>query len=597
MNRKIIKNILIFFILVTLATYISTGCSLVSGFLSEILRGSGETAEETGESGQASENRSGTDQNIAPVAVIEIYQQNSDGYYLQAGNPVYFTAESSFDGDGDELDYKWDISGIEEISGVDFEYVFTDTGKYEVVLVVSDGNVETVLKKSIEVVEVDENIVVTGEHRLTVEIQYTFTNNGPGDVEDLFCLMEVPKTYLPYQVILDRRSNYGERDQLLRDEFNVVAQFNLGGLRQGKTKTAYINCDALIYEYEFIKPGGESGYSFGDSDVSRYTRSEYFIDSDSNIIRSAARAAVEDEDDPLVKAEKLYDLVVNVLEYDYSSLENGKLGFNHASKILQEGWGVCTDYSVLYTALCRAAGIPAVTVQGIPVFSILNESSHELSYGHAWVEIKLPGYGWIPVDITSEEEFMGYNYFLNLQTYKGSGMFYRSIEIDGEDFYPNGVYFSWMGDKEPDIIQDISYRVEGLKAEDLDVYKESNFLDNVGLILSEYNAALNHINNAHGEDWIFNDPAEIAIEETLLERLKELSASLENTQASSGYGSGKEELVKISKDIIDSKQNQIDCMKVSDFDCNISYYNMFSDSVGDLFDYYNSMIDEYNEKY
>ena len=226
------------------------------------------------------------------------------------------------------------------------------------------------------------------------------------------------------------------------------------------------------------------GYSFGDSDVSEYTGSEYFIDSDSNIIRSAARAATAGLDDPMLKAERLYDLVVNALEYDYSRIEDGNFGYNHASEILQEGLGVCTDYSVLYAALCRASGIPAIIVQGIPVFSILNEPGQELSYGHAWVEIKLPGYGWIPIDVTSEEEFMGYNYFLNLQTYKGSGVFYRSLEIDGEDFYPNGVYYTWTGEREPAITQDISYRIRGLKAEDLDVYKESDFLDKAGLILS-----------------------------------------------------------------------------------------------------------------
>ena len=65
-------------------------------------------------------------------------------------------------------------------------------------LTVSDGKTEAVLKKQIEVVEIDDSIIITGEHNLTVDIQYTFTNNGPGDVEDLFCLMEVPRTYLPY---------------------------------------------------------------------------------------------------------------------------------------------------------------------------------------------------------------------------------------------------------------------------------------------------------------------------------------------------------------------------------------------------------------
>jgi len=535
--------------------------------------------------------------NTAPVAVLEIYQQNSDGYYVNAGNPAYFTAENSFDPDGDELAYSWDIPGTSGSGSMALEHIFAETGIYTVVLTVSDGITDTAVKKRIEVVDIDSSIVITREHSITVEIQYTFTNNGPGDVQELFCLMEVPRTYLPFQEVMERRSNYREGDQLIQDGFNTIARFNLGSLQEGKTRTAYINCDTLLYEYDFASHGDTGDYLPGDSDVAAYTGSEYYIDSDSNIIRSAARTAAGDLSSPGEKAERLYELVTGALEYDYSRLGGGKMGYNHASQILQDGLGVCTDYSVLYAALCRASGIPAVVVQGIPVFSILNESGRQLSYGHAWVEIKLPGYGWIPVDVTSEEEFMGYNYFLNLQTYKGSGIFYRSLDIEGEKFYPNSIYYTWTGESEPAITQDISYRVKGLKAEDLDVYRDSDFLDKAGLVLSEYNHAINHVNNAHGQDWIFDDPGHIAIEENLLQRLMELSSSLEDTQASSGLASSKEELVGISREIIDAKKRQIDCMRASDYNCNMSYNTIFNDAVDRLFENYNLMVESYNDKY
>ncbi len=244
------------------------------------------------------------------------------------------------------------------------------------------------------------------------------------------------------------------------------------------------------------------------------------------------------EKDPLVIAEKLYDLVTATLDYDHSILENGKFGFNYASQVLQDGKGVCTDYSVLYAALCRAAGIPAVIVQGVPVFSILNEPEKELPYGHAWVEIKLPGYGWVPVDVTSEEDFMEYNYFLNLQTYKGSGIFHKSLKIDGEDYYPGGFYYTWTGETEPNIVQRISYRVKGLDRSELKVSTESSFLDNISAVLSEYNLAINHINNAHKQGWTFNDPEDIAIEETFLAKLTELSVSLKNITGCRKFWSG-----------------------------------------------------------
>jgi len=574
--------------LIICITYTLAGCDILQAYMSG----------GPGEDSQAFEGASPqSEDNIAPIAIIDIYQQNSDGYNIIAGNPVYFTAEGSFDGDGDNLDYSWSISGSDISGGMNIEYVFEETGTYNIILTVSDGSLEATAEKQVEVISLNESILTAGKHSLTVEMQYTFTNEGPGDVHGLFCLMEVPKTYLPFQQVLDIRSNYSESDSLIQDGANTIAKFNLGSMKEGETKTAYINCDTVLYEYEYADIDGAGGYSFGDRDVADYTDSEYFIDSDSNIIKSAADTATVGIQDPKAKAEILYNLVVNSLEYDYSRLDGSIMEYKHASEVMQEGSGICTDYSVLYAALCRAAGIPAIVVQGIPVFSILNQSSKELPYGHAWVEIKLPGYGWVPLDVTSEENFMGYNYFLNMQTYKGSGAFYRSLEVDGNKFYPNGVYYTWQGGSEPSITWDISYRVKGLEVEDLEVYRESDFLERAGSILSEYYTAIQNADQAHGQDRVFNDPYDIEIEESLLQWIGELSISLEGLETSYDLASGKEELVSISKDITKAKAKQIECMKNADYDCYVSYDNSFRDLVGDLILQYNDMIDTYKDKY
>lgn len=606
LNIKTIKKILLLFITAVVIAAVSSSCTLLENLISSASGSGDPSGANTGSNVSGTDNNKdnslttsgdGENKNTAPLAIMDIYQQNSNGYYIEAGNPVFFTAENSSDTDGDILEYQWEIGVTGQLNGVDQEHTFTELGKYTIMLMVSDGKDQSLVKRQIEVVEIGGSIIIEAEHSLTVEIQYVFENMGPGDVEDLFCFIEIPQTHHPYQVVMDRRSNYAKGDQLFNDEFNIIAQFNLGKLAQGKSKTAYINCDVALYEYDYADIGGAASYEFGDSDLGDYTKSEYFIDSDSNIIRSAARTAAGQEKDPLIIAEKLYDLVAATLDYDHSVLENGKFGFNYASQILQNGKGVCTDYSVLYTALCRAAGIPAMIVQGIPVFSILNEPEKELSYGHAWVEIKLPGYGWIPVDVTSEEDFMGYNYFLNLQTYKGSGIFHKSLKIDGENYYPAGFYYTWAGESEPNIVQRISYRVKGLDTSELKVSRESSFLDNISAVLSEYNAAINHINNAHKQGWTFNDPEEIAIEETFLQKLIELSADLKNITGAGSFSQGHNDLIEISNDIIYQKENQINCMRSGDYDCSIIKNNDFNDSVNELFEYFNGMVENYNEKY
>ena len=283
--------------------------------------------------------------------------------------------------------------------------------------------------------------------------------------------------------------------------------------------------------------------------------------------------------------------------YDEGKLGKKTSSYSYASDILQERKGVCTDYSILYAALCRAAGIPAKFVQGVPAFSILTEGGGQLPYAHAWVEIKLPGYGWIPIDITAESGFMAYNYYLNMETYKGSGVFYESLSIDGKNFYPNGFYYSWEGNTEPDVKREAIYSVSGLDLKEINIISENEFLEEVNYILSEYSAAINHVNLAHSKNWIFDDPQEIAVEETLLTRLIELSQELESISYPESYTADRNNLVEISRRINLYKEEQIKCMKNNNYDGFKYQYKMFIDSINELVDYYNNMVLRFNQKY
>ena len=429
-------------------------------------------------------------------------------------------------------------------------------------------------------------------------IKYIITNNGPVEIEDIMYLVEIPQTYQPFQVIKNRKSNYKETDDLYTDDYNLIARFNLGNLAVGQSADVYINCDVILYEYEYADVSYETdSYYSGDEDLLMYTGSEYYINSDSREIKSTAKTTVGTETDPLVIAEKLYDFVCDNLTYDEERVGREEYGYLYASDILRQEKGVCTDYSILYAALCRAAGIPARFVQGVPVLGILMEGEGQLPYGHAWVEIKLPGYGWIPIDITAESGFMAYNYYLNMETYKGSGVFYKSLDIDGKKYCPVGLYYSWKGDIEPDVRKKVIYSVSGLSLKEITVIAEEEFLKVVGYILSVYEVTMNHTNSLHSENWIFNDPQEISLEEALLLRLKELSQQLESTDYPESYTADRNSLIAISHDINSYKQEQIECMKSGDFGCYSSRNNMFVDAVNALFDCYNNIVDKFNQGY
>jgi transglutaminase-like putative cysteine protease len=66
-----------------------------------------------------------------------------------------------------------------------------------------------------------------------------------------------------------------------------------------------------------------------------------------------------------------------------------------APRVLARGSGSCSEYSFVFIAMCRAAGIPARYVGSVVVRR--DASSWDDVY-HRWVEIYLPGFGWLPVD-------------------------------------------------------------------------------------------------------------------------------------------------------------------------------------------------------
>ena len=74
---------------------------------------------------------------------------------------------------------------------------------------------------------------------------------------------------------------------------------------------------------------------------------------------------------------------------------------------------------------------------------------------------------------------------------------------------------------------------------------EVTFLNNVCHILDKYNSAVNHMNTYHKENWVFNDPEEIALEETFLIKLRELSDELKSFSYPDSYTNQRNNFVNI----------------------------------------------------
>ncbi len=150
------------------------------------------------------------------------------------------------------------------------------------------------------------------------------------------------------------------------------------------------------YEVRYtIDPEKVGNYDTKDPEYRKYTASGKNI-----IITQAMKAKaleiVGGETNPYLQAEKLY---WHVVSHPYSNVPHTRLSAANVPEsvyMFETGFGDCGTQSMYFAALCRSLGIPARAIGGYQLVP-----THEGT--HFWSEYYLPGYGWIPNDVTIAE--------------------------------------------------------------------------------------------------------------------------------------------------------------------------------------------------
>lgn len=409
----------------------------------------------------------GEDENMSPRAIIDIFGDQVGGYYI-AGTPVIFTALNAFDPEGSPIDYLWTIEGDIFKDSISLDYIFKKPGDYEVSLEVSDGYSTDATTVNILVADINHPLENMVPQSFSVEIEYILTNNSMEILNDIEGFMRIPYSYSPYQEINGIQTSIPVSEEIFDNHWNKLFKFEIeDDLLPGEKLSISSIIDITMFEFDYRDMGRDLYYDEDDPDLVRYTGEDLFIDSDNPDIMDLSKRIIGNETSPIKIAGMLYNHIVRNLYYDYDRAENREYEFMNASEILEIGKGICSDYSILYTAMLRSVGIPARLAAGIPVYTTLFETGKELDVGHAWVEIKIPGYGWIPIDITTEENFWTSNYFLDIVTERGPGYIYEHSTMDWGSYYYDGFDYSWTGQDSPDVDQDFIFRVKDLELENI----------------------------------------------------------------------------------------------------------------------------------
>ena len=123
--------------------------------------------------------------------------------------------------------------------------------------------------------------------------------------------------------------------------------------------------------------------------VNKWTAEDALVPSDNPNIMSLATSIASKQKNPYYQAQAIYSYMIKNFKMTPAlrSMDANVLD------LLANKTGDAYDWAMIYTALCRASGIPAAPVSGV----LVNRRGTVTT--HWWVEIYFEQYGWFPVDI------------------------------------------------------------------------------------------------------------------------------------------------------------------------------------------------------
>jgi hypothetical protein len=119
-------------------------------------------------------------------------------------------------------------------------------------------------------------------------------------------------------------------------------------------------------------------------------------------VKRFATTATKGKTTELQKAKGVYDFIIGHMEYNKKIPGYGQGDVARACISISgegTGYGNCTDFHSLFGSMMRTQGIPVKFTMGYPLKPGKNQEPKAGGY-HCWAKFFIPGYGWIPVDIS-----------------------------------------------------------------------------------------------------------------------------------------------------------------------------------------------------
>ena len=218
--------------------------------------------------------------------------------------------------------------------------------------------------------------------------------------------------YMKYpQSIIIRKSAYTEENSSLDDSFEFYDQ----------TAELYGFAQQLGFAAEdYIEFLSQNSSEAAERLLEDYRTAEETYSDKSNISDKVAKLARQITDEAYSDIEKASALEQYFEQNGYIYDEDYVPEDKSIDYFIFEGkTGVCTSYATAMTLMARSIGLPARYVEGFAAFEKSDEDTFLIRdrHAHAFVEVYIPGAGWLTfdptvsgyMDITEEEESSNYS--------------------------------------------------------------------------------------------------------------------------------------------------------------------------------------------
>jgi len=219
---------------------------------------------------------------------------------------------------------------------------------------------------------------------VTLNAKVSYTNNSSKYIKKIYHRITVPETreYQKIKGIIVQGVDSYKLKLHKKDVSQKYIEF-LIHMSPHSSKTINITFDIELSPYTYNLNNATKNIP----NLQKYLTSSKRIESSSNKFQNIASEIIQ-------KYPNISDQIIAAYKYPSKVLHYQVQNKTTALTALKTGKGDCTEYAMVFVALCRAMGIPSRVVN---LFNFQNKNKTWSQPNHNEAEIYIQNYGWMPI--------------------------------------------------------------------------------------------------------------------------------------------------------------------------------------------------------